>query len=200
MDVIRYFLGFIILSFTSHALCENSPLILSSKPVSCFGKSDGSITIDIHDSSIVRFEITLIDSLSKKIGMIDQNVPFPFCYPELEAGTYKVRFYTSGKLLDYAVKIESPPPLIANKINIEEIRGNKENAIMTIRANPSGGAPPYTIEWSENTNSQKGVVAKNLPMGVYRCTIDDSNHCGPVSATIFLFETEIDKFISNGKK
>ena len=196
----RHLFGIVLIIFLYvDASCKIPDIIVSSKPVSCYGQSDGSIIVNLNNSSTNKFEILLIDSLSKQIAVIDQTVQFPYQYSELPAGSYKIQFSSNGKVSDYPALIEGPKQLKANKINIEEIKGNQADAIATIQANPSGGTPPYAIEWSENTNNQKGIIAKNLPLGVYRCTIDDKNNCGPVSATIFLFETEIEKFISNSE-
>lgn len=198
MDHIRHLFVIVLIFFVCiDATCIIPYLDITSTPVSCYGKSDGSITINLSNSTINTFEISLFDSLLRQVAVIDQTVKLPYQYAELHAGSYKIQFSIDGKITDFLIKIESPEQLKANKINIEEINGNQADAIATIKANPSGGTLPYIIKWSENTNNQKGMVAKNLPPGVYRCTIDDQNHCGPVSATIFLFETEIEKFLSN---
>ncbi len=198
MHHIRLFIGLLFLTFASNnAWCENHELIVSSQPVSCYGKSDGLIIVNLSNPPPANFEIHLLDSLSKQVGVINQNNKLPYQYPDLHAGTFKIRLKINEKATDYSVKVESPNQLKANKINIEDINGSPSNAIAVIKANPSGGAPPYDIEWSENTNNQTGTTAKNLSPGIYKCTIDDSNHCGPVSATIFLVETEIEKYLSN---
>jgi hypothetical protein len=198
MNYFRHFLAVFLISFFLQNAWGVAPeLELSAKPVSCYGKSDGSITINLFSASLKEFEIFLFDSLSKQVVVFNQTMKLPFQQLELSAGVYNVRLSVNGKATDHPVLVEGPEELKANKINIEEIDGNTANAIVTIKANPSGGTPPYEVEWSENSGNQKGILARNLPMGVYRCTIDDNNHCGPVSATIFLFETEIEKYLRN---
>lgn len=44
----------------------------------------------------------------------------------------------------------------------------------SIFANPSGGAPPYTFQWS---NGQTAQTAINLVAGVYSLTLRDRNNC-----------------------
>lgn len=180
--------------------CEKTGLSITSEPVSCYGKSDGSIKIDMADSATENFEIIITDSLSRRLSIVNNSTEFPYLYSKLPAGLYTIKFSSNGKATDYSILVESPEALKANKINIEEISGTAADAISTIKANPNGGTPPYTIEWSENTHNQRGIIAKDLPLGVYRCIIDDKNNCGPVSATIFLFETEIEKYLSKDEK
>lgn len=195
----QHFFGIIILPFLfTNAWCKIPELSITSEPVSCFGKSDGSITINLDISTSDQIEIVLLDPLSKQLTSINQTTEFPYMQSELPSGVYNIKLSANGKTSVYSVEVESPEKLNANKITIEDLSEN--NSIASIRAHPDGGTPPYVISWSENTNNQKGIIAKDLPPGVYKCTIDDRNHCGPVSATIFLFETEIEKFLSNRDK
>lgn len=198
MHLFRHCIGLLILVFSSsNAWCEDPELIITSQPVSCYGESDGLITINLNNALQVNFEIYLSDSLLRKVGVINQDVTLPYHYTDLHAGIYKIQMRIGAEKTEHSVTIDGPKQLLANKISIEEISGNSSNAIATIKANPSGGTTPYTIEWSENAKGQTGVIAKNLSPGIFKCTIDDANHCGPVSATIFLVETEIEKFLSN---
>lgn len=195
----QYLFGIIILSFFfTNAWCKIPELSISSEPVSCYGKSDGSIILNLDISTSDNIEIVLLDPLSKQLASVNQTTPFPYKQSELPSGIYHIKLSANGETNVYSVEVESPEKLKADKITIEELSEN--NSIASIKAHPDGGTPPYVIRWSENTNNQKGIIAKDLPPGVYKCTIDDRNHCGPVSATIFLFETEIEKFLSNRDK
>jgi hypothetical protein len=194
----RHFLSILLLLFLcKYAWCETNEISVSAEPVSCYGKSDGKIKVILGKTISENFEILLFDSLSKQITSINEGAQQPLVISDLKAGKYAVQITVKGKNSTYPAEIKSPGPLKANSINIEEIRGKDETTRAIIKANPSGGTPPYIVEWSENTNDQKGLLAKELPMGVYRCMINDKNNCGPVSATIFLFETEIEKFLSS---
>ena len=198
MHLMRLFIGLLFLTFAlDNAWCKIPELMITSQPVSCYGNSDASITVNLSHSPESQFEIHLLDSLLRKVGVINQNTKLPYQYADLHAGNYRLQLRVGAEKTEYSVLVDGPKQLVANKISIEEIKGSSSNPIASIKANPSGGTPPYTIEWSETTNGQTGEIAKNLYPGIYKCTIDDTNHCGPVSATIFLVETEIEKFLSN---
>lgn len=198
MHRMRFFIGLFILIFASNiAWCGIPELVLKSQPVSCYGKSDGEILIKLNQAHEGNFEIHLSDSLLRKVAVINQDVKLPYQHTDLHAGKYIIHLKIGVEKTEYAIHVVSPKQLKANQISIEEIIGNASNAIASIKANPSGGTPPYAIEWSENANNQTGEIANNLSPGIYKCTIDDTKHCGPVSATIFLVESEIEKFLNN---
>ncbi|MBA7566252.1 hypothetical protein ES708_07941 [subsurface metagenome] len=195
-------IAFLTLSFlyVPESKAENADLSVLVTHVSCSGAKDGAIQIVVPDKITRSFTIVVKDTLSNVLIQFNENSPKPLHIDELESGHYTV-WYRSGKKADSInAKIESPENLKANLITIESISGQGESLSATIKANPTGGTAPYTINWSENTNNQEGAIATNLPMGVYRSTINDANNCGSVSATFFLFESEIEKFKKETEK
>ena len=163
-------------------------------PVSCFGKADGKIVIDLAGYSFGKFQIAVMDSSSKQLVGFDNGVKMPYEVKNLKGGSYTVLYSWENKTEKHEVKINSPEILKANIITIKELKGEGTSISATLQANPSGGNLPYSIIWSDNTGKQTGNTAKDLPLGIYRCTIDDSNHCGPVTPTFFLYEDEIKKY------
>ena len=83
----RHILGLIILFFLfADTWCKTPDLYLTSQAVSCHEKSDGSITINIDNPMPDKFEITLVDPLSKQVISIDQTHQLPYTQAELPAG------------------------------------------------------------------------------------------------------------------
>ncbi|MGD2035946.1 MAG: hypothetical protein PVF73_12865 [Bacteroidales bacterium] len=172
----------------------NPPISVKAGHVTCYGKSDGAIKISISDPAPAQFTIELRSNTTGTVKTFNETSPIPIQISDLKAGKYTI-WYTDKSIREsLPVTIETPEKLNAGVISIENIQGENEMLIAAVRANPGGGTPPYIINWSENTNNQEGPVATDLPVGIYRSTINDANNCGPVSATIFLFEPEIEKF------
>jgi hypothetical protein len=141
-----------------------------------------------------------MDSTSKSLAKFDNGGKIPYQIKNLGAGNYKVLYYFDGKTEEHPVRITSPDLLKANVIKIIELKGQGTSMLGTLEANPSGGNQPYNISWSDNTGKQTGKTAKDLPMGIYKCSIDDSKHCGPTTATFFLYEDEIQKYNNQKNK
>src|SRR6185295_7212207 len=54
-----------------------------------------------------------------------------------------------------------------------------------VSVSPTGGTPPYTYSWSNNTTTSGTATdtLKNLGAGTYSVTVSDANGCSSVSAT-----------------
>jgi hypothetical protein len=186
----------LIFSGICHA---NKPVLkLSANDVSCFDKKDGKILIDLTNINKESFRIIVLDSMSDTLASYNDPNKTSFQLGNLAGGSYKVMLFANSAQQEYRVKINSPGQLRSNIITIKEIKGKDPAISAALEANPSGGNPPYLIEWSDNTGKQTGKIAKDLPKGIYRCIINDSKGCGPISATFFLYDEEIKKF--NNKK
>ncbi|TNE59848.1 MAG: HYR domain-containing protein [Bacteroidetes bacterium] len=73
----------------------------------------------------------------------------------------------------------APPPVsvfISSTVNVSCFAGNDGSAT----AEPSGGVPPYTYNWSNGQNSQTAV---NLTAGTYTVTVTGSAGSGSATAT-----------------
>jgi len=187
-------------TFPPESKAYNPPLSVKIDNVTCFGKSDGSIEINTSEEISEAFNIEVRNNSTGPLGTFNENSPRPFQINDLKAGEYTIWYSTNANKESIPATIENPEVLKANTISIESVSGKDESFRISIKANPSGGTLPYSIFWSENTYNQEGIIAKDLPMGVYRSTVNDANDCGPVSATIFLFESEIEKYKNETSK
>lgn len=170
------------------------PFSVKIDNVTCYGKSDGSIEIFISDETPEAYNIEVRSYSAGLLARFDEKSASPFTLRNLKADNYTIWYSTNKNKVSIHATIENPEVLKANTISIENINGEHEALRASLKANPSGGTVPYSITWSENTNNQQGAIAEDLPLGIYRCKITDSNGCGPVSATYFLAESEIEKF------
>jgi hypothetical protein len=182
----------------SKSVAAGSDLTIDASPVSCYGKSDGAIMINRSGNIADTFQITVKDSSSNTLTIFDNGTKVPFMVKNLKAETYKIIYNSNGHPEEYKANITSPEILKANIITIKELKGDGATTKGVLEANPTGGTLPYLMSWSDNTGKQTGKIAKNLPMGIYTCTINDSKQCGPVTATFFLYQDEIKKY--NNKK
>lgn len=190
----------LIFIYSPESKAYTPPLSVKTGSVICMGESNGSIEIVPTDEIPESFTVEVRSDITGLLGTFNENSSIPFQMNNLNAGDYTI-WYSNGIKKDrISVEIESPEILNANVISIVSISGENDAFRASIRANPTGGTPPYSISWSENTNNQDGAVASDLPMGVYRCTINDANFCGEVTATIFLYEHEIEKYKNETSK
>jgi hypothetical protein len=174
-------------------------LTVSVNPISCYGKIDGSMVFEYKCDPAEPIKFTLVDSANKMISGIGLKNDTSFQINHLYPGKYKIQYYYKDKPIINSVIIENKNQLKANIITIKELSGSGSDVRARLEVRPSGGTLPYSIQWSENTQNQKGEYAENLPQGIYRCFINDAKNCGPVSATFFLYDAEIEKYKQNAK-
>ena len=146
-------------------LGQPSPILLSafSKPVSCFGGSDGQALITAVGSNN-SFTYQWNDSANQKTQQATK----------LPAGRFSVTITDStGCRRDTVVDVFQPSRL---KIDSKTIVNNKCVGDTTGRIDISvtGGAPNYNISWSNGDTS--GSI-KKLRSGAYILTISDANGC-----------------------
>jgi hypothetical protein len=178
------------------------PLIVNAEPwlkanisdVSCFGKKDGKIQLAFLNSQPSDYNILISDSVSQKLKEFTPLQKEPFVIENLSAGKYGIQISTPDTIEQQIVSVESPERLELEVIKIVGVEGKGESVLSSLKAFPVGGVQPYAYKWSENTGNQMGEIAKKLPLGIYNCKVDDSNKCGSVEATFYLFEDEIEKF------
>jgi hypothetical protein len=166
----------------------------TTQAISCFGRTDGSIYFVYTYNKEEVINLSVLDSTNKAILNLTISHDTSFQLKNLQYGNYCIQYSYRDKLVKSIVTIENKLQLKANIININKLTGMGTGLVAELKANPSGGTLPYTIQWSDNTGNQMGEIAKDLPLGIYRCVITDANNCGPVSATFFLFDQEIEKY------
>jgi len=172
--------------------CLEPEVVVDS--VKCNGGNDGKITVKITESH-TGYTIRLMDAennrlLENRNLFSDSIISFLNC----SAGKYLIQLIFSGSSEEYKVTVDEPQKLEANVIEIVAVYGQGESVTADLRLIYSGGTPPYSIQWLENSNNQTGEIAKGLGLGIYSCNLNDKNNCGPASATFFLFEDEIEKY------
>jgi hypothetical protein len=162
--------------------------------VNCYGKSDGSIFFEYTSNPVVTINFSLMDSANKSLLNFPISHDTSFQINHLFPGKYIIHYDYNDKPVTNTVIVQNKSLLKANIIKINKLSGEGTKLLAVLEVDPTGGNPPYAIQWSENTGNQQGKIAKDLPQGIYRCIINDANNCGPVSATFFLFDQEIEKY------
>ncbi|MEK7834391.1 MAG: SprB repeat-containing protein, partial [Acidobacteriota bacterium] len=84
------------------------------------------------------------------------------------------------------ISIENPPAVVANILSKTDVKcadGRDGSAT----AAGSGGASPFTFQWSSNANSQTTATAIDLPAGNFSVTVTDSKGC-TATASVSLSE------------
>ena len=162
---------------------------------SCYGKDDGSLYLEYTCNPPEVSNISITDSSDNIVLNFVASHDTTLLIKDLKPGKYTIGYNYKNKPVIVRTVIENKAQLKANIIKIKEIKGKGTDMLASLEAKPSGGTKPYLIQWSENTRNQQGEIAKDLPQGIYKCIINDVNKCGPVSATFFLYEPEIEKFM-----
>lgn len=91
----------------------------------------------------------------------------------LKAGEYTALIGdTSGCFEKLNISLGSPPPIIVTSTMTKE---TDELSDGTLTVRPSGGTPPYYIQWVES--GQTGPTLNGLPAGDYTVFVADKNGC-----------------------
>ncbi len=137
--------------------------ITDSTDVSCFGETDGSISLSVSGGSTpYTYGWSHDGSLS---GNTATNLP---------AGSYTATVTDNNNCsFEVDVDIQQPAELVAtgSTQNADCNGNNSGSASITV----NGGAAPYTYTWPPGTGS--GSSANNLPAGTYNVTVTDDNGC-----------------------
>ncbi len=140
----------------------------SQSSVSCPGNSDGAV-----DISITAGTPPITYSWSNGASTEDlSNVP---------ADVYTVvATDANGCIGVLSVLVSEPSPM---SLNYNAIPSSGNDGMASV--NVSGGAPPYTYQWS---NGQTGQTATGLSPGTYTVAVTDANNCtvnGSVSIEVY---------------
>ena len=148
--------NFVIQAFS----CAGFLATVSVQPVSCHGLSDGGASVSATGGN------NPINYLwnTGAAGPVLNNVP---------AGTYSVTVSdATGCSTILAAQVPQPDPLLANAVATNETTSGANDG--SAQANPTGGTPPYTFQWS---NGSTGPALSNLPPGSYTVTVYDQFNC-----------------------
>ncbi len=141
------------------------PAILSSTAtklnVSCFGESTGSINLSINGGTTPYNFLWSNGALTEDLTNI-------------AAGNYSVIITDANGCTDNKTfTISEPPSALAVASSVSQITCNGA-ADGIINLTPSGGAAPYTFNWSNGGTSED---LSNLSAGNYTVTVTDNNGC-----------------------
>lgn len=186
---IRYHLLFICLSLTVNIeLLSGQDMDLAITPAKCFSEKSGSVQIKISKGITPYIFVLSLDSLRKseikRSPLLKEGI---YSFKEIAAGKYFVTAICGdGKVYSQKAAIDQPSQLRAGKILIETYPSSASAMDGSIVSNPMGGTPPYIFSWEGAQAKGTGNKISRIGIGIYKCTVKDSQGCGPVSSTIFL--------------
>ena len=157
-------------------LCTLTSTVIGTD-VSCYGYTDGHATAS-GNSGTPSYTYLWYD------GQTDSTIT------NLAPGTYYVTVSDSDDppcwLVDSAI-INEPALITIAYTTTESFSGGIGGGTAT--ANPSGGTPGYTYQWS---NGDTGPTADSLNAEAYIVTVTDANGCTAISNTINVVEITCD--------
>ncbi len=179
--------------------CEQSDSILLTQPPdiravvvhtenpSCFGKSDGSISLDVSGGVQPYF-------YQWTNGATDEDIRL------LPGGNYAVTMKdANGCIRNLNTTLVEPALLTIDLSVLSDVAclGGKDGSIL---ANVSGGTQPYQYAWknADQELSNASNLITGLPAGVYSLAVHDKNSCGAdnniaITAPQFLLESSVNK-------
>lgn len=148
---------------------------ISITDVTCFGGSNGGATVNVSGGTL---PYTYLWVPTGQTTNVLSNVP---------AGTYNLEVSDSNDCKRVVpVTISETTEISVNYISTGSNCGSNDGSFELII---SGGATPYTINWSgPGATSGNTAIANNLTAGIYTINITDNNGCSetimiPISTT-----------------
>ena len=154
---------------------NSTPFILStsSTETTC-GLNNGSIVINVNTGGTYTYEIH---------GRVVTTTLTSQTFSNLSSGVYNVSATNSdGCRQTTQVIIGGSNPVQFSLIDTNCGVGN-EGSITAIITN---GQPPFTLNWSQNVNSQTGIYVTGLTAGTYTLNVVDDNDCSLTQSTQIL--------------
>ncbi|MEL6866122.1 MAG: SdrD B-like domain-containing protein, partial [Bacteroidota bacterium] len=144
----------------------------NGQAISCPGESDAALRVLVNGGTA---PYTYKWSDNSTNIRIDNLAP----------GNYAVTVKDANNCQTQAnINITAPPTLDLGIDVLTDYNGApvscSDGADGSVRANPNGGTPPYTYNWSDGQNGQ---VATGLTVGNYGLTVADANGCTATSTT-----------------
>ncbi len=163
-------------SITQASLDNKTPLsliILSETDVSCSGKSDGSVDVQIT-SGTPSYTFYWSEGVSTITGPVtDSSV----LVTGLAAGTYTLTVQDHSSCSASVLIVISEPFELTSSVTYSDASCGNSNGL--INAGASGGTSPYFYIWSNDSVSQ---IIRNLSAGNYRVTVTDKRGCTSVDS------------------
>ena len=137
-------------------------------PPSCNGGADGSITLDPPDGGTEPYTYQWSN------GATGPSLS------SVSAGTYTVIVTdATGCSRTLTIQVNEPQPLVATAVTSNS--GCNSEGFFSIDLTVSGGAAPYTFNWSDGHTSED---LDNLQSGTYTVVITDANGCSTVKEIV----------------
>ncbi len=188
---IKCFYLLIVFVFAAGTMISGQEISLSVTPVKCFGGKSGSVKLILSKGIAPYIYILSKDSLHKsEIKRSPISNELNFLFSGVPTGRYFVTAICGdGSVFIKSLNIEEPSQLLPGLISIEAHLSSASSKDGILIANPKGGNPPYTYSWQGIGVKGSESKISGLGMGIYKCSISDSNGCGPVSSTAVLKTT-----------
>ena len=165
------------------ALLEFTEPVTHTDITSCYGKSEGSISVSAISS---RGKVTYLYEPEDGSYQYTSNYT-PIKY-DLPAGKYKVMIKdVQGCIVEYGqlVEITEPGQLKFNGATKTDVSGcnGKSNGIISFNT-PEGGTAPYFYSINDGITYGDSPEVTGLSAGKYTLTITDSHNCVAVGAKV----------------
>jgi len=155
--------------------------VLANKDASCFGRSDGEISVTSNFKKLDFKLMNLKDTTS--ITIPDQDT---LIFEGLEAGIYLLSGSISSCLADTKeVIIEQPDSIIIQPEIIDMPSCNQANGLGSV--NISGGSSPYQVYWQLGNGNI--LDSSSLKSGYYDVIVEDANNCSAILTDFFVEES-----------
>ena len=145
--------------------------VSDSSAITCASLCNGSLSVNVSGGTLpydYSWNYSAIDTLS-----VDSN---------LCTGIHQVNITDGHGCMDSLLYYLSAPPIIIDTLTPQNALCNTGTNDGAILVTITGGVPPYTYLWSNNSTT---IPLPNLPTGDYWLTITDSLGCQKIdSATI----------------
>jgi gliding motility-associated-like protein len=152
-------------TFTITSIPPLLPSSISSNPVSCFGGSDGSASIEVTGGTAPYTYLWTTNPPQDSSTAVG-----------LSQGTYQVFVIDANgcSMTPISITVNEPPALVIDSITtIDPLCNNSDDGSVTVY--PSGGTPSYSYAWSNNNETTN--TNNNLFAGSYTVTVTDANGC-----------------------
>ncbi|WP_161622665.1 T9SS type B sorting domain-containing protein [Cesiribacter andamanensis] len=132
----------------------------SSSPASCFGGTDGSITLSVSGGVGTYTYLWSNGATSRDVT-------------NLAAGSYWVDITDANSCtIRVAATVAQPTQLVAGITGLSSICEGSSDG--WVQVSPSGGTAPYSVLWDNGSTASR---INNLPAGTYSVTVTDANQC-----------------------
>ena len=155
--------------------------IIANQAASCFGKSDGEISVT---SNFEKLDFKLMNH--QDTFSVAASEAEPVVFEGLKAGNYQLTGSSSSCFADtIEIFLDQPDSLVFSPEIIDQPSCNQANGIGNVYI--SGGTSPYEIFWQlENGNI---LDSTSLKSGYYDIIVEDANNCSAILTDFFVEES-----------